>query len=227
MDNLAVRQRLDALIRERGEDYLSLSRLIGRNPAYIQQFIRRGIPRRLSEEDRRTLARRLGASEAELGAPQPVAPSPPEPPAALPPGHRLVPVLTVGASAGPGALPAGEGHEAAFAFPDAFLRTLARGPLERLSIVHVEGDSMAPALNHGDHILVDAGAGAGAPLRDGIHVLRLGGEADALLVKRLALHPAARTIDVLSDNPAYPSHHGLAADQLTVIGRVVWVGRRV
>ena len=51
-----VRTALDALIRERGEDYSAISRLLGRNPAYIQQFIKRGSPRRLAEEDRVRLA---------------------------------------------------------------------------------------------------------------------------------------------------------------------------
>ena len=39
---------LARLIEERGEDYAGLSRLIGRNAAYIQQFIKRGSPRRLA-----------------------------------------------------------------------------------------------------------------------------------------------------------------------------------
>ena len=70
MESLAIRNTLDELIRSKGEDYASLSRLIGRNPTYIQQFIRRGIPRKLSEEDRRILARHLDVPESLLGGPQ-------------------------------------------------------------------------------------------------------------------------------------------------------------
>jgi hypothetical protein len=62
-----VRQILDQLIRERGEDYASLSRLIGRNPSYIQQFIKRGTPKRLNEDDRSILAQHLGVDEVTLG----------------------------------------------------------------------------------------------------------------------------------------------------------------
>ena len=51
------RANLDRLIRERGEDYVGLSRLLGRNAAYVQQYIKRGTPRRLAEDDRRLLAR--------------------------------------------------------------------------------------------------------------------------------------------------------------------------
>ena len=45
-----ARAALQRLIEERGEDYAGLSRLLGRNPAYVQQFIKRGSPRRLAEE---------------------------------------------------------------------------------------------------------------------------------------------------------------------------------
>src|SRR3546814_20171868 len=69
MSNEAVRSRLDALISAKGEDYSSISRLIGRNAAYIQQFIKRGIPRRLSEGDRKRIARYFGVAEEELGGP--------------------------------------------------------------------------------------------------------------------------------------------------------------
>src|SRR5688500_13813800 len=63
-----ARQMLEQLCRERGQDYASLSRLIGRNSAYIQQFIRRGTPRRLPEIERRLLARHFGVAEQMLGA---------------------------------------------------------------------------------------------------------------------------------------------------------------
>ncbi|NCP10551.1 MAG: peptidase S24, partial [Sphingomonadales bacterium] len=57
---------LDRLARERGDDYASLSRLLRRNPAYVQQFIKRGSPRKLDEADRATLARYFGVAEAVL-----------------------------------------------------------------------------------------------------------------------------------------------------------------
>src|ERR1700761_8237944 len=88
---------LDRLIRERGEDCASLSRLIGRNPAYVQQFIRRGSPRRLAEADRQRLGRYFGGPEAWLGA----APAPSRPAA---PPLLTVPVIDTAASAGPGAV---------------------------------------------------------------------------------------------------------------------------
>ena len=51
-----ARKALDDLIQQRGCNYSSISRLLGRNAAYIQQYIRRGSPRQLDEQDRSVLA---------------------------------------------------------------------------------------------------------------------------------------------------------------------------
>jgi Peptidase S24-like len=209
------RVALQRLIEERGEDYAGLSRLLGRNPAYVQQFIKRGTPRRLAEDDRRLLARYFGVGEALLGGlvaePAPVS--------------TLVPVprLDVGASAGAGAYDGDERGEAHIAFDPAWLRRVARGAPDQLSIIRVSGDSMAPSLGDGDDILVDRGDGA-ERVRDGIYVLRID---DALVVKRLAVNPAARTLSVRSDNPAYPGWPDCDPAAVDIVGRVVWTGRRV
>ena len=81
---------------------------------------------------------------------------------------------------------------------------------------------MAPTLMDGDDIMVDRTA-ANQPLRDGIHVIRMD---DVLMVKRLARGPAGR-LSVLSDNPAYTGWPDVDGMEVTVIGRVVWTGRRL
>ena len=210
-----ARSVLEELIRERGEDYAGLSRLLGRNAAYMQQFIKRGVPRRLAEEDRRLLARYFSVDETVLGAPARSERA----------GDALVGVarLDVRASAGPGALPEGEAAEGRIGFDARWLRRLGTADPSRLSVIRVEGDSMAPTLSDGDEILVDRGEGL-ERLRDGIYVLRL---EDALMVKRLALSPAAGRVAVRSDNPAYPDWPDCAADALHIVGRAVWFGRRL
>ena len=55
-----ARTRLVALSAERGVSLSALSGLLGRNAAYIQQYIRRGSPRQLDEQDRSVLARFFG-----------------------------------------------------------------------------------------------------------------------------------------------------------------------
>ena len=210
-----ARAELERLIGERGEDYAGLSRLIGRNAAYVQQYIKRGIPKRLAEADRRLLARYFEVSEERLGGP---APAP-----GREPDHVVVPRLDVGASAGHGALPGEERSRSSLAFDAGWLRRLGTGDVRLLSTIRVEGDSMIPTLADGDEIMVDRGDAA-ERLRDGIYVLRM---EEALMVKRLAVNPSARTISISSDNAAYPGWPDCPSGTIDVVGRVVWAGRRV
>jgi hypothetical protein len=83
-----------------GEDYVSLSRMLGRNAAYIQQFIRRRTPCKLDAEDRRTLARYLRIDEALLGGPRAIVIAKPQPRRDA--DFVRIPRRAVGASAGPG-----------------------------------------------------------------------------------------------------------------------------
>ena len=64
----AARARLLELSRSRGSSLAGLSALIGRNSSYLQQFIRKGSPRKLEERDRKVLAEFFGVDESELGA---------------------------------------------------------------------------------------------------------------------------------------------------------------
>ncbi len=213
------RAALDRLLSERGIDYVRLSEKIGRNAAYIQQYIKRGSPRRLAEQDRARIAAYLGVPEAMLGGPvQRVA----APARARASDMVLVPKLAIGASAGAGASIDGEPVEGEVAFDPKWLRGLGADP-RALSIIRVEGDSMAPTLNDGDDILVDGGDAA-ARLRDGIYVLRMD---DVLMVKRVARAPGPGRISVISDNPQYPSYPELSMGAVQLVGRVVWTGRRV
>jgi hypothetical protein len=210
-----ARVALERLCAERGEDFAGLSRMLGRNSAYIQQYVRRGIPRRLGEEERRKLARYFGVPESLLGGP------PSED--AGPNGLLTVKRHPVTVSAGPGALVNDELGKPCFAFDERWLKALTPSAASNLSVVRVEGDSMAPTLNAGDDILVDLGDSA-ERLRDGIYVLRID---DALVVKRVALNPVGRRVTIQSDNPAYPDWPDCSLDQIKCIGRVIWSGRRI
>jgi hypothetical protein len=224
MEMTDPRAALDALIRDSGDDMASISKMIGRNAAYIQQFIRRGTPKRLAEDDRRTLARYFGVAEERLGG-RAIDPSPAMAEKGRMPRRGLVsvPRLEIGASAGPGAFAGDERPRQQVAFEAEWLRALVGSGLSDLSIIQVAGDSMSPTLSDGDEILVDR-ADAAPRLRDGIYVLRMD---DALLVKRLALNPVGPRLSVLSDNPAYPSWPDCAPGTVEVIGRVVWAARRI
>jgi len=206
---------VEQLCAERGEDFAGLSRMLGRNPAYIQQFVRRGVPKRLKEEERRKLARYFSISETLLGGP------PDE--NAIPNGLLSIKRHPVTVSAGPGAFVTEELGKPYFAFDERWLKALTTSGPSNLSIVRVEGDSMAPTLNAGDDILVDLGDCL-ERLRDGIYVLRID---DAVVVKRVALNPLGKRVTIQSDNPAYPDWPDCGLDEINCIGRVIWSGRRI
>ncbi len=208
------RQRLHDLARHRGVSLAGLSEMIGRNSSYLQQFIRKGSPRKLEEDDRRKLAQFFAVPESELGASEgnSSAPSPPR-------GDWLeVPRLPLGAAAGPGAMAVDEAPFDSFRFSRRWLRDQGLSGAQ-LSAIRVQGDSMEPLLHDGDEILVDR---AQRSLRDGIHVVRLG---DALMVKRLAAAGPGRAT-LLSQNFQYPPVE-VALDELEIVGRVVWKSGRL
>ncbi len=209
MDN--VREELDRLIQQRRLGYSEISRLLGRNAAYIQQFIKRGSPRKLDDADRRLLARFFGVDEQVLGGPPPT----------MRDGLVEVPMLNVDASAGFGAVAESESAHTRFGFDERWLARLTRAKGTSLSIINVAGDSMEPTLSSGDEVLVDA-SDQSSRLRDGIYVLRAD---DALVVKRVTLKPGGRKITISSDNPAYPSWDDVDRSDIQIVGRVIWFGR--
>ena len=182
-----------------GTSLASLSRMLGRNPAYIQQYVRRRSPRVLEEADIAALARFFGVDPARLGA-------------TAAPSWWRVKRLDIAVSAGPGALIDAEVATGTDLLDPGLARRLGLQP-DQAAIVRVRGDSMEPGLRDGDHILVDTADRHPGP-RGGIFVVRIDG---AVMVKRVALHagvPRAR-----SDNPLAPP---LPDAPVELIGRVVW-----
>lgn len=222
-----ARSRLVALASARGVSLAALSALIGRNTTYLQQFVRKGSPRKLEENDRRTLAQFFGVSEGELGAgvrEEAVVvgtgkgrPVPSSLRTALA-DWADIPRLPLGASAGAGAHAAEEIPSGRLRFSNRWLKGQGLEPA-MLSVIEVEGDSMEPTLRDGDEILVDR---TPRPTRAGIHVIRLD---DVLLVKRLESGPGG-TLHIISDNAAYPRMER-PLREVEVLGRVVWKGGRL
>ena len=70
-----VRATLARLANEKRVSLAALSRMIRRNEAYLQQFIRRGTPERLAEHDRLLLAQYFKIDERDLGARDPWKPA--------------------------------------------------------------------------------------------------------------------------------------------------------
>lgn len=212
-----IRARLPTLARERGHSLAQLSRLLGRNPAYLQQYVSRGSPRHLDEPDLRLIAEFLGVAERDVRtrpAPDHHGPAPRNGAQE----YREIPRLPLDASAGPGAV--GGPQERPYdtiRFTRRWLREMGLEGAE-LSAIRVEGDSMEPLLRSGDEIFVDRNKRQG----EGVFVVRIG---DALHVKQIRAS-APDTVALISANDAYAPLE-LPRAEVEVIGRVVWKGGRV
>ncbi|MBW6522009.1 S24 family peptidase [Sphingomonas sp. RHCKR47] len=194
------RDALDRLSLARGTSLSALSRMLGRNVAYLQQYVRRGTPRVLPERERRLLAAFFDVDETVLGAPVPDAPA-----------LVRVPYLALAASAGPGAAPTDERVLRYETFAPETLRAAGIAAVDA-SIIDVRGDSMAPGIRDGDRVLVDRGART-IPAGGDLFVLRVD---DLLALKRARRRGAA--IVIASDNPDYPTIER-PAREVAVIGR--------
>lgn len=142
----------------------------------------------------------------------------------------LVPRYEIRASAGPGETTYEEPEGGVLAFRRDWLR--AQGlPERRLAVIEASGESMEPTIRPMDVLLLDLRPPDGGRHRDGIYVLR---REDTLLVKRLQFRLGGR-VRVSSDNEAYeaeefsPEEFEQLEEQglVQVVGRVVWIGRRV
>jgi phage repressor protein C with HTH and peptisase S24 domain len=212
-ESVDPRARLQQLAAAGRVSLASLSAMIGRNSSYLQQYIARGSPKKLEEDDRRKLAEFFGIGESELGGPE-------EKSSRESPREEWVdvPRLPLDASAGPGAFGAEEVPFDTFRFSARWLREQGLAP-GQLAAIRVMGDSMDPLLRDGDEILVDR---TPRPFREGVHVVRLG---DALHVKLLQAIPPDR-LRLVSKNDAYEPVEVAMAD-VDVVGRVVWKGGRL
>ncbi len=218
------RARILRLVRDRGLDLSALSRAVGRNHAYFQQYLKRGTPKRLPEDVRAALCARFGLHPDELSA---------RGPAAAP--ARAKPILHfAGEEYGAvrsmrGRLAAGAGGEAEdsgeglMLFRMQWLRSVTAAPLEQLAAIPVDGDSMEPTLRTGDHALVDL-TQRQPRRKDGLYVIRTDG---GLQVKRVSAHPSTGRLVIRSDNPAYESYTDVDPASVEILGRVIWIGRRV
>jgi phage repressor protein C with HTH and peptisase S24 domain len=189
--------------------------MLGRNASYIQQYVHRGVPKRLGEVERRKLARYFGVPETELGS------------ASV---DGCVPNGLVGVSrlsSDGGTTYRDDEHPARngpyFAFDDRWLSKVVGSSSPNLSMVSIAGDSMSPTLNDGDDVLVEHPT-PGSALRDGIYLLRVQG---LLLPRRIVLNPTGAAVTVRADSPAYPDWPDCHLSDLDVVGRVVWFGRRL
>ena len=235
MDLDPTRLRVMKLIQQRRTDLKKASLAIGRNAAYLQQYLYRGIPKTLPEDAREALAAFLGVPEESLRPAKTesaVEPALPQVVAAASvsaigggmPGFSQVPELDVRASAGHGAFHEGDEEiKAVWMFPDAVIRHELRARSANLRIITIDGDSMEPLLASGDRVLVDTSQRVPAP--PGIFVIWDG---LGIVAKRIEHIPTAEPsrIVIKSVNPLYGDYER-PTEEVNIIGRVIWAGKKL
>lgn len=219
-----------------GKSQRGLARAMGLDPAAVNRMLKG--ERQIKAHELTAIREYLGLPPAE-DLPAPTIPRSPgaspgqtEPPGL--PGWRqppafaeefaMVPVYDARASAGPGAINTDAEPVCFSAFRWEWLHRVTQAPPDQLAVIQVAGDSMEPTLHHGDHVLIDRTVTRWT--RDGLYVIRYA-ISDELMVKRLLWIPSSRTFSIRSDNPAYGNTDGVGPDDLSVVGRVLWLGRNI
>lgn len=214
----SVRKRLVNAIEEQGLTLKDVSLRLGRNHAYLQQFVDRGIPEKLKEADRHKLSAILSVPERELGAPER-----PGQPLAANSNVSNVPEYQVHVSAGGGALVAEENKRRDWPFASDYLQNELGLTRSKLAVVEVRGDSMEPTLSSGDRVLVNMSDRQVS--QPGIFIIFDG---DGTVVKRVEKIPGSspQRIVLISDNPLHGKYE-LDSEVVQIVGRVVWRAGRI
>ena len=227
MSNDPYRARLRDWLRRTDRTMKSASIAIGRNPAYLQQYLGRGQPRVLANRDAESLAKLLGCDAGDIRHPK-VPPRRParrrrwSPPVGAP--VAAVPEMDVAAGAGYLALNEDAPREnARWYLPEAMLRQEGGANPTDLRIVRVRGDSMEPLLGEGDRLVIDT-----ARTRPSTGELCALWDGHGLVVKRVEIVRGTGPVRLrlTSANPAYAPYTCLA-DEARIVGKVLWVVRRL
>lgn len=133
-------------------------------------------------------------------------------------GYVAVPIYDVRLAAGAARFSEAADQIGEMPFDKGLLRDLGRTAGDGLGVFIAEGDSMFPKISDGARVLVDLNM---TRLKDGIFAFRTG---DELRIKRL--RRLVDGIEIRSDNEIYPPEllTGDAADELAIIGQVIWTG---
>ncbi len=136
-------------------------------------------------------------------------------------GMALIPQLELGYSMGGGSI-FNEYQQTGFIpFQRDWLKTLMRGSFDDLFVARGSGDSMLPTLMDGDIVLIDTSQRR-ISAQDQIWAISYG---ELGMIKRVRRTPLGSYL-LMSDNPAI-SVIDAADEEMHVVGKIIWLGRRM
>lgn len=226
-----IRLKIKNLLLEKGISLASASVGIGKNVAYLQQYIVKGAPVRLPEEQRKKLSIILDVPEQELtDLDLSAMPLPASFEGAASIAQTIgnffsniknkketiaVDMLDTTACCGNGIENFAENVNGKWLMPLADFRQITMTAPDNIKLLKVRGDSMEPTLKEGDWVLVDITHVA--PDSDGMFLLRM---STGLAVKRLQ-GGITQDVIVKSDNPKYDN---ITANigEIRILGKVIY-----
>jgi phage repressor protein C with HTH and peptisase S24 domain/DNA-binding XRE family transcriptional regulator len=132
----------------------------------------------------------------------------------------MIPVAEARLNAGGGNLVISERMSDYYAFRNQWVHKIATA-VNNMVMMFVDGDSMSPTIESGDVVMIDRGR---VQIKPGcLYALGIG---DTILIKRLDPMFDGR-VQVISDNKTEYAIQTIPAEDLRVIGQVVWFAREL
>ena len=205
-----------------GKSQRGLAKALAIDPAGVNRLLKG--ERQLMAAEIAEVARYLGEPPPALGKTpaRRAEPTPDIAPDSAEDAYARVAVFDARAAAGAGA-EGGDQIKHYLLFREQWLRAVTSAPVSELAVIEIDGDSMEPTLRSGDHALVDRSE-LRPRQKDGLYVIRVDG---GLQVKRVSAHPVSGLLTISSDNPAYRSYADIKPNDVLIVGRVIWIGRRM
>ena len=197
-----IRQHVDNLIRQKGKNYRSLSMAIGKNEAYLHQYINKGSPLRLPEQQRRKLATLLDVNEQELTdikLPKTIE--------AAYSSHNNVVIEMLSLST--------LQTTGFWSLPSAELSSISNTPAHQLKLFCISGDAMFPTLKGGDYVIADCSVQNFTS--DGLYLIK----SDTQFIIRRLQKITANEVNLISDNTHYKSV-STALKKLKIAGKIIY-----
>jgi SOS-response transcriptional repressor LexA len=142
-----------------------------------------------------------------------------EPPCVTSSEFTPIPKVKIPLSGGPGSWELDPQVEGYYEFRTKWLKS--KGQPNYMKLMQVVGDSMAPTICDGDHVLVDESR---KEPEDG-KIMALVGRNNEALVKRIRIHLDGKIL-LVSDHEK--THDGpYDPEELTILGKVIWLGREL
>jgi phage repressor protein C with HTH and peptisase S24 domain len=159
-------------------------------------------------------------SRPDYRAPALLGPEPDIPPV-LPDEIEMIPEVDIRYAMGVGNFIADNPEVGQVPFNRNFRRSLTNSPVEKLFIARGDGDSMVPTLINDDMVLIDT-TQTRIGQSDRIWAVAIG---EAGMIKRVRVI-SRDEYELHSDNPAIRPQR-VSREDLDIVGRVIWVGRRI